>query len=133
LLIPALSWFLNGGVQRRLALHSGNEAAPPKRGASERAVGMMFTFGAALPTAVGSMIVALSATGHLVVHPLARCVWTWLKHPLWLRRVSCGRMASASSEAAILLGFILIRGQEDQNSIMEELLDAFVIQTPRQC
>ena len=94
---------------------------------------MIFTFGAALPTAIGSMIVALSATGHLVVHPLARCVWTWLKHALWLRRVSCERMAPVSSEAAIRLGFILIRGHEDENSITQDLADAFVIQTPRQC
>ncbi len=42
-------------------------------------LGMTFTFGAVLPTAVGSVIAALSAVAHLVVYPLLVRGWTWLR------------------------------------------------------
>ncbi len=41
-------------------------------------LGMTFTFGAVLPTAVGSVIAALSAVAHLVVYPLLVRGWRWI-------------------------------------------------------
>ncbi len=40
-------------------------------------LGMTFTFGAVLPTAVGSVIAALSAAMHLIVYPLIVRFWNW--------------------------------------------------------
>jgi len=42
-------------------------------------LGMTFTFGAVLPTLVGSAIAALSAVAHLVIYPLLVRGWTWLR------------------------------------------------------
>ncbi len=42
-------------------------------------LGMTFTFGAVLPTAVGSVFAALSAVAHLVVYPLLVRGWSWLR------------------------------------------------------
>jgi hypothetical protein len=42
-------------------------------------LGMTFTFGGVLPTAIGSVIAALSAVAHLVVYPLLARGWTWLR------------------------------------------------------
>jgi hypothetical protein len=40
---------------------------------------MTFTFGAVLPTAVGSVFAALSALMHLLVYPCLRHLWAWLR------------------------------------------------------
>lgn len=40
-------------------------------------LGMTFTFGAVLPTAVGSVFAALSAAMHLLVYPLVVRFWNW--------------------------------------------------------
>ena len=45
-------------------------------------LGMTFTFGAVLPTVVGSVIAALSAVAHLVVFPLLVRGWAWLRRRL---------------------------------------------------
>lgn len=42
-------------------------------------LGMTFTFGAVLPTGIGSIFVALSAFVHLVIYPLLVRGWNWLK------------------------------------------------------
>lgn len=42
-------------------------------------LGMTFTFGAVLPTAIGSIFAALSAVVHLLVRPLLVRVWTRLR------------------------------------------------------
>ncbi len=42
-------------------------------------LGMTVTFGAVLPTIVGSIIAALSAAMHLYVYPFFVNLWTWLK------------------------------------------------------
>ena len=42
-------------------------------------LGMTFTFGAVLPTAIGSVFAALSAVMHLLVYPLLGPIWTWLR------------------------------------------------------
>ena len=42
-------------------------------------LGMTFTFGAVLPTGIGSVFVALSAFAHLLVYPLLMQSWAWLK------------------------------------------------------
>jgi hypothetical protein len=42
-------------------------------------LGMTFTFGAVLPTVIGSVLAALSAVIHLYVRPVLMHFWTWLK------------------------------------------------------
>ncbi len=42
-------------------------------------LGMTFTFGAVLPTAIGSMFVALSALAHLLIRPALVRAWRWLR------------------------------------------------------
>ncbi|MGH8076709.1 MAG: hypothetical protein ACREPE_05205 [Lysobacter sp.] len=42
-------------------------------------LGMTFTFGAVLPTAIGSIVAAISAVIHLVVRPVLVHAWTRLK------------------------------------------------------
>ena len=42
-------------------------------------LGMTFTFGAVLPTLIGSVIAALSAVMHFCVYPFFIWLWTWLK------------------------------------------------------
>ena len=117
-LLPALTWFLTGRIQRRMALHSGGTesttalsvvvwfvgalmcgislavaftrheealasslflgqvllalALPVYRAECVLGfvLGMTFTFGAVLPTAVGSLLAALSAVVHLGVRPV---------------------------------------------------------------
>jgi hypothetical protein len=129
LLLPVLTWFLTGRIQRRIALHSGGKEAVSKFPASVvvgfvgsllfgillsasfangyetissylflgmfvlalllpvyRAecvlgfiLGMTFTFGAVLPTVVGSIIAAVSAVIHFFVRPVLVRLWTRLK------------------------------------------------------
>ncbi|MDQ3229211.1 MAG: hypothetical protein M3Q13_05680 [Pseudomonadota bacterium] len=42
-------------------------------------LGMTFTFGAVLPTAIGTLFVVLSAGAHLLVRPALMRIWTRLK------------------------------------------------------
>jgi hypothetical protein len=42
-------------------------------------LGMTFTFGAILPTAIGSLLAAFSAAIHLVVWPLLVRLWAWFR------------------------------------------------------
>ena len=42
-------------------------------------LGMTFTFGAILPTAIGSLVAAFSAAIHLVVWPLLVRLWAWFR------------------------------------------------------
>ncbi len=120
LLLPALTWFLSGRFQRRMALRSGGKNGASKLPVSAIAgffgsllfgillsiafthgyetaaaylfgsmlvaavllpvyraecvlgfiLGMTFTFGAVLPTAIGSLIAAVSAVIHLVMFPM---------------------------------------------------------------
>jgi hypothetical protein len=129
LLIPALTWFLIGRIQKRLALHytveqttstppvsviagfvgslffgillsvsftSGYETVssylflsmillalllPVYRAECVLGfvLGMTFTFGAVLPTAIGSIIAVVSAVIHLCVRPVLVHLWTWFK------------------------------------------------------
>jgi hypothetical protein len=125
LVLPALTWFLTGRIQRRIALHSessGERSTVPVsvvagfvgallfgislsvaftnnfesiatylfQGALLLAIllpiyhaeyelgfvlGMTFTFGAVLPTVVGSVIGALSAVVHLFLRPVLVRLW----------------------------------------------------------
>ncbi len=126
LLLPALTWFLSGRIQRRVALHPGGTEAASQLPAGVIAgfigsllfgvllagsftsgnetitsylflgmfllalllpvyraecvlgfvLGMTFTFGAVLPTIVGSIIAAVSAVIHLYVRPALVRLWT---------------------------------------------------------
>ena len=130
LLLPALTWFLAGRIQRRVALQSsantvaptmplsiiagflvallvgialsvaftmGNEAVASyiAQGIVALAIllpiyraecllgfvlGMTFTFGGVLPTAIGSVFAGLSAVMHLLVYPFLMRGWAWLRH-----------------------------------------------------
>ncbi len=42
-------------------------------------LGMTFTFGVVLPTIIGSVIAAVSATLHLLVYPFLVRFWTWAR------------------------------------------------------
>lgn len=42
-------------------------------------LGMTFTFGAILPTAIGSLLAAISAAIHLFVWPLLARLWAWFR------------------------------------------------------
>ena len=42
-------------------------------------LGMTFTFGAILPTAIGSLVAAFSAVIHLVVWPVLVRLWSWFR------------------------------------------------------
>ena len=42
-------------------------------------LGMTFTFGGVLPTAIGSVFAALSAVMHRLVYPFLGRIWTWLR------------------------------------------------------
>jgi hypothetical protein len=129
LLLPALTWFLTGRIQRRIALRSGGKEAGSKLPVHVLAgfvgsllfgillsvaftnhyesialylfqgmlllalllpiyraecvlgfvLGMTFTFGAVLPTVVGSIIGALSAVIHLFLRPALVRLWNSLK------------------------------------------------------
>ena len=129
LLLPVLTWFLSGFVQKRIAFHADGEEAASKLPVIVVAgfvgsllfgvllagsfangyetvtgylfqglillalllpfyraecvlgfvLGMTFTFGAVLPTVVGSVIAALSAAVHLVVYPLLMRFWRWMQ------------------------------------------------------
>jgi hypothetical protein len=46
---------------------------------------MMFTFGAVLPTAIGSMVGAVAATMHLLIYPNLKRAWKWVSNRLNLR------------------------------------------------
>lgn len=124
-LLPALTWFAIGRVEKRVALHSGGKGTAPKLPLTViigflgplvlgillsvafsndyetmaaslflgmfvlalllpvyRAecllgfvLGMTFTFGAVLPTLIGSVVAAVSAVVHLGIRPLL--VWLW--------------------------------------------------------
>ena len=129
ILLPILTWFLIGHIQKRITLHpAGNESASKLPGSVVAGfvgslltgillsvsftnayatlasclflgmlvlalllpvyraecvlgfvLGMTFTFGAVLPTVVGSIIAAVSAVMHLYVRPVLVRFWTWLK------------------------------------------------------
>ena len=46
---------------------------------------MMFTFGAVLPTAIGSMVAAVAAVAHLLIYPNLKLAWKWVGNRLNLR------------------------------------------------
>jgi len=129
LLLPALTWFLIGRIQRRVAVRSAENEAPAYFPAVIIAgfvpallfgillatsfttghenissfmfqgmfvlalllpvyraecvlgfiLGMTFTFGAVLPTAVASLIAVCSAAIHLLLWPLLVRLWAWLR------------------------------------------------------
>ena len=131
LLIPALTWFLIGRIQRRLALDSSGNQTASKLPMSVIAgfvsalffgillsvsftsgyetfssylfesmvlfalvlpvyraecvlgfvLGMTFTFGAVLPSAIGCAIAAVSAVIHICVRPILVHLWAWFRRP----------------------------------------------------
>lgn len=130
-LLPALTWFASGRVEKRIALHSGATGATSglplnvtagflgslllgillsvafSNGYETMAsslflgmfvlalllrvyraecllgfvLGMTFTFGAVLPTLIGSIIAAVSAVAHLGIRPLLVRLWNRFKRP----------------------------------------------------
>ena len=129
LLLPVLTWFLTGRIQKRIVLHSSGKETASKLPVSVVAgfvgsllfgillsvsftndyetvasysflgmfllalllpvyrgecvlgfiLGMTFTFGAVLPTGIGSIIAAVSAVIHLLVRPVLVRLRTWFK------------------------------------------------------